>query len=125
LSQATLDGLMAHDWPGNVRELRNVLDRALYMAAATEEAQLRLVDMPVAATAGVGAAATWQFDENQSYRETRSLFEHEFEQRYIRWLLDKHGGNVSAAARAAKMDRKHLHDLARRHGLRDKNGSNE
>jgi len=125
LSQTTLDGLMAHDWPGNVRELRNVLDRALYMAAATEEAQLRLVDMPVAATAGVGNPGAWQFDEDQSYRETRGLFEHEFEQRYIRWLLDKHAGNVSAAARAAKMDRKHLHDLARRHGLRDRNGSNE
>jgi hypothetical protein len=27
---------------------------------------------------------------------------------------------VSAAARAAKMDRKYLHDLARRHGLRER-----
>ena len=125
LNQATLDGLMAHDWPGNVRELRNVLDRALYIAAATEESQLRLLDMPVVATAGVGSVANWQFDENQSYREVRSQFEHEFEQRYIRWLLDKHAGNVSAAARAAKMDRKHLHDLARRHGLRERGGSSE
>jgi len=81
--------------------------------------------MPVAATAGVGNLGNWQFDEGQSYRETRSVFEHEFEQRYVSWLLDKHAGNISAAARAAKMDRKHLHDLARRHGLRDRNGSNE
>jgi transcriptional regulator with GAF, ATPase, and Fis domain len=125
LDQATLDGLMAHDWPGNVRELRNVLDRALYLAAATEESQLRLLDLPVVAAAGVGSAARWHFDENQSYREVRSQFEHEFEQRYIRWLLDKHAGNVSAAARAAKMDRKHLHDLARRHGLRERGGSSE
>ena len=125
LTQGTLDGLMAHDWPGNVRELRNVLDRALYIAAATEEPQLRLLDMPVVATAGTSSVANWQFDENQSYREVRSQFEHEFEQRYIRWLLDKHAGNVSAAARAAKMDRKHLHDLARRHGLRERSGSSE
>ncbi|HKO91633.1 MAG TPA: sigma 54-interacting transcriptional regulator [Polyangiaceae bacterium] len=124
LNQATLDGLMAHDWPGNVRELRNVLDRALYMAAATEEPQLRLVDLPVLAT-GSAEADAWTFEESQSYRETRTRFEQEFEQRYIRWLLDKHGGNVSAAARAAKMDRKHLHDLARRHGLRDKGGPSE
>jgi DNA-binding NtrC family response regulator len=116
---------MAHDWPGNVRELRNVLDRALYIAATSEEAQLRLVDMPVAAAAGVGNVANWHFEESQSYRETRSAFEHEFEQRYVRWLLDKHAGNVSAAARAAKMDRKHLHDLARRHGLRERGGSGE
>jgi len=124
LNQATLDGLMAHDWPGNVRELRNVLDRALYMAAATEEPQLRLVDLPVLAT-GSAEVDAWTFEASQSYRETRTRFEQEFEQRYIRWLLDKHAGNVSAAARAAKMDRKHLHDLARRHGLRDKGGPSE
>ena len=35
-----------------------------------------------------------------------------------RWLLERHDGNISAAAREAKMDRKHLYDLARKHGLR-------
>jgi len=69
---------------------------------------------------GVGLVVMWLIGERD-----RSQFEHEFEQRYIRWLLDKHAGNVSAAARAAKMDRKHLHDLARRHGLRERSGSSE
>jgi transcriptional regulator with GAF, ATPase, and Fis domain len=118
LSQDTLAGLMAHDWPGNVRELRNVLDRAMYIAATSNDPQLRLVDLPVLAQGS--SRGEWQFDENASYRETRSRFENEFEQRYVSWLLERHDGNVSAAARAAKMDRKHLHDLARRHGLREK-----
>ena len=61
----------------------------------------------------------WTFDESASYREARSSFEHEFERRYVVWLLGRHSNNVSAAARAAKMDRKYLHDLARKHGLRD------
>jgi transcriptional regulator with GAF, ATPase, and Fis domain len=126
ISQATLDGLMAHDWPGNVRELRNVLDRALYVAAATEDPQLRLVDLPVLATGTqVLDAGAWHFEASQSYRETKSLFEQEFEQRYVRWLLERHAGNVSAAARAAKMDRKYLHDLAQRHGLRNPGGGAE
>jgi transcriptional regulator with GAF, ATPase, and Fis domain len=117
LSAETLAGLAAHDWPGNVRELRNVLDRAVYIAAASGQSTLRLVDLPVLAS---GGASVWNFREGESYRETRSRYEHEFEQRYVSWLLGKHGGNVSAAARAAKMDRKYLHDLARRHGLRER-----
>jgi transcriptional regulator with GAF, ATPase, and Fis domain len=117
LSQEALASLMAHDWPGNVRELRNVLDRAIYIARATDEAKLRLVDLPMTATQP--ASDGWTFDESTSYREARSNFEREFEKRYVVWLLGRHANNVSAAARAAKMDRKYLHDLARKHGLRD------
>ncbi len=116
LSSATLAALTAHDWPGNVRELRNVLDRAIYIATAGGEREVRLVDLPVTASASAGSPAS--FDPDKSYREVREAFESDFERRYVAWLLDRHGGNISAAARAAKMDRKHLYDLARRHGLR-------
>jgi len=58
------------------------------------------------------------FDPTKSYGQTRALFETEFEQRYVAWLLARHSGNISAAAREARMDRKHLHDLAKKHGLR-------
>jgi transcriptional regulator with GAF, ATPase, and Fis domain len=118
LSQQTIAGLSAHDWPGNVRELRNVLDRALYMAAASGESELQLVDFPVAPN---GASNFFgNFDEAKSYRDIRTEVENEFEKHYVTWLLGRHDGNLSGAARAAKMDRKHLHDLARKHGLRGK-----
>jgi transcriptional regulator with GAF, ATPase, and Fis domain len=120
LNAATLSALTAHDWPGNVRELRNVLDRAIYIATAGGEDDVKLVDLPVTATAGTGAAVS--FDPEKSYREVREAFEAEFERRYVAWLLGRHGDNISAAARAAKMDRKHLYDLARRHGLREGKG---
>jgi transcriptional regulator with GAF, ATPase, and Fis domain len=120
LSQETLATLMAHDWPGNVRELRNVLDRAFYIARSSDQANLRLVDLPISATPKAAEAAGWSFDENATYRECRNHFEREFERRYVSWLLERHGNNVSAAARAAKMDRKYLHDLARKHGLRER-----
>ena len=84
----------------------------------------------VAARLG-GAAATSpaltsipaEFDPSLSYGQTRSAFESEFERRYVSWLLERHHGNISAAAREARMDRKHLHDLAKKHGLRGR-GSN-
>ena len=58
------------------------------------------------------------FDPALTYREVREKFESDFERSYVSWLLGRHNGNISAAAREARMDRKHLYDLARRHGLR-------
>jgi transcriptional regulator with GAF, ATPase, and Fis domain len=124
LTRETVSALAAHDWPGNVRELRNVLDRAIYIAAAGGEREIRLVDLPVSPGSiggtqpSAGSAGYPAFDSEKSYREIRSDFESEFERRYVAWLLDRHGGNISAAAREAKMDRKHLYDLARKRGLR-------
>jgi transcriptional regulator with GAF, ATPase, and Fis domain len=124
LTRETVSALAAHDWPGNVRELRNVLDRAIYIATAGGEREIRLVDLPVSpgSIAGnqpsAGNAGYPAFESEKSYREIRADFEAEFERRYVAWLLDRHGGNISAAAREAKMDRKHLYDLARKRGLR-------
>jgi transcriptional regulator with GAF, ATPase, and Fis domain len=115
LGAETLDALVAHDWPGNVRELRNVLERAVYLAQATSTNELGLVLLPGAGGPSDGA---FQFESSWSYRDTRAKYDAEFERRYVRWLLGRHGGNVSAAAREAKMDRKHLHDMSKKHGLR-------
>jgi transcriptional regulator with GAF, ATPase, and Fis domain len=116
ISPETRSALAAHDWPGNVRELRNVLDRALYVAAAGGDRDLRLVDLPISAGATRPVPA---FDPARTYREIRATFETEFERNYVSWLLGRHDGNISAAAREAKMDRKYLYDLARKHGLRN------
>ena len=115
-----LDALVAHDWPGNVRELRNVLERAAYLARATGEDVMPFAGAPMAASIpkadGDDEAAS--FDASRSYRDTRAEWEARFERRYVGWLLDRHEGNISAAARAADMDRKYLYKLARKHGLR-------
>jgi DNA-binding NtrC family response regulator len=41
-----------------------------------------------------------------------------FEKRFLELLLDRHDGNLSKASREVRMDRKHLLELARKHGLR-------
>ena len=111
----TMQSLAAHDWPGNVRELRNVLERAIYMAQATGSKELGVVTLP---TGHASVDAAFHFETDKSYRETRAKYDGEFERRYVKWLLGRHSGNISAAAREAKMDRKHLHDMAKKHGLR-------
>jgi DNA-binding NtrC family response regulator len=63
------------------------------------------------------------FDPSVSYGQTRRTLELEFERRYVSWLLERHQRNISAEAREARMDRKHLHDLAKKHGLRHSRGN--
>jgi DNA-binding NtrC family response regulator len=119
LGPDALSALRAHDWPGNVRELRNVLERAALMTRASGESDLRMFGLPmlVSRSAPPPPAAS-EFDPARSYRETRERCESDFERRYVSWLLGRHSGNVSSAAREAEMDRKHLHKLAKKHGLR-------
>ena len=115
----TMSALVAHEWPGNVRELRNVLERSTYMAQAMGSSEINVVTLPSAHPAQEAAFA---FEPEKSYRETRAKYDAEFERRYVKWLLGRHNGNISAAAREAKMDRKHLHDMAKKHGLRGADG---
>jgi transcriptional regulator with GAF, ATPase, and Fis domain len=112
--------LRAHDWPGNVRELRNILERAAYIARAAGENELRLVGLPTRVK--TAAPDMFVFDPSHSYRETRSRYDALFEKKYVSWLLGRHNGNISAAAREAQMDRKHLTDLARKHGVAGRGG---
>ena len=121
IAPSALDALVAHDWPGNVRELRNVLERAAYLARATGDDVVPFAGVPLSASPSLQSSDGedgGNFDEQKSYRDTRAEWEARFERRYVGWLLDRHDGNISAAARAADMDRKYLYKLARKHGLR-------
>jgi DNA-binding NtrC family response regulator len=105
-SEATMAALRAHRWSGNVRELRNVVENALAMGTVTLD--------------GVTAGAP---DPSRPgsiipYRVARSEALNSFERRYLSRLIEATGGNASAAARAANMDRPYLLSLLRRHGLR-------
>ena len=120
IPEEALLSLRAHDWPGNVRELRNILERAAYIARAAGDQDLRLVGLPTRAKST--APDMFVFEATQSYRETRARYDTLFERKYVTWLLGRHNGNISAAAREAQMDRKHLTDLARKHGVAGRGG---
>ncbi len=90
-----------HPWPGNVRELRNAVESALVVGPAMfEEAEAAAAD-------GLGP-----------YKDARAAHVREFELAYLTRLMADAEGNVSKAARLAKMDRSHLIDLLQRHGLK-------
>jgi DNA-binding NtrC family response regulator len=109
-----LERLRRHQWLGNARELRNVIERACALSHGSRlEIDEALEDRPPRASGG-GAA-----DLELPFKDAKSRIIDAFEREYIAALLKRHGGNLSAAARAAEIDRKHLRELLRKHGLRE------
>jgi DNA-binding NtrC family response regulator len=106
-SEATLSAMRAHRWSGNVRELRNVVESALAMGSISLEGLAQRAPETVLPAGSI-----------TQYRAARAEALAAFERRYLVQLIEATGGNASAAARAANMDRPYLLTLLRRHGLR-------
>ena len=107
ISPAAMKQLMGHHWPGNVRELRNLI-----------EATVAMGETPQLDGVSAGGGATPDALVALPYKEARAQVLADFEGRYLRALLERSRGNVSQAAREARMDRSHLIDLLTRHGLK-------
>jgi DNA-binding NtrC family response regulator len=106
--------LVCHDWPGNVRELRNVVEALLLGEPPAFERARPMSSPPIELDPEVQRAVL-----DLPYREARSSVTGAFELQYLQRLLDRAQGNVSQAARLARMDRSYLLDLLARHGLRN------
>jgi len=146
LSPETIELMQKHDWPGNVRELRNVIERAILLSEApiggVAEGVIgptpgRLVDRGPGGEAtpgapGGGPAADHgvdsaiprgrelfeiAIDTRSPFKEAKQALVNEFEKRYIIRLLAEHGGNISAAARVAGIDRMSIHKMLHRLGI--------
>ncbi len=108
VTPAFLATLTANVWTGNVRELRNYLERCLVFREA--------VPMEGARPGETGTPAV--VDPTVPYPDARTRVLDDFDRRYVAALLELHGGNVSAAARAAGIGRVSLYKLMNRHGLK-------
>jgi DNA-binding NtrC family response regulator len=118
--------LEAYSWPGNVRELQNVVERACALADGDTIRKRDLPDYvlnaeplrPPDAAAGGAAAATPSAATSLPLQEARDRWMKELETAYLRQLLERHGGNISAAAKAAGIDRKTFHRLVTKYQIR-------
>ena len=120
IPEAELQALAAHDWPGNVRELKNTVERALWLAQTGDGEVRFMLPTPGSLVAPEESAAPEPepaLDLGLSFSEHKQRWEDEFERAYLPWLLEQCQGSLSAAARAARMDRKHLRSLLKKHGL--------
>ena len=97
-----------HGWPGNVRELRNAIERAVLLpnhptlgfeSPPRKEGQFGEIDIEV------------------PFKVAKQKLVDEFDRRYLEALLEAHDNNISAAARAAGIERMSIYKMIRRLGL--------
>jgi DNA-binding NtrC family response regulator len=108
-----------HPWPGNVRELRNAVEAALVVGPQLHAEPLaQLPAVPPGQAPAIAAADAGE--PLPPYKDQRAAVVRDFERGYLTRLMAQVAGNVSQAARIARMDRSHLIDLLHRHGLKDR-----
>jgi two-component system response regulator HydG len=123
-----MTALEAYAWPGNVRELQNVVERACALAEGDAITRRDLPDHVLAGAArspAAGAPVTPAVETQLAgtaelgLKDAKERWMAVLEASYLRQLLDRHGGNISAAAKAAGIDRKTFHRLVNKHQIRD------
>ena len=104
ISSSTLKRLEKHNWPGNIRELQHSVERAVIMS---EVQVLEPNDFFLS-----------QLDDNQSNNiSSTTLNLEETEKILIRKVIDKHGGNISKAAKELGLTRASLYRRIEKYGL--------
>jgi DNA-binding NtrC family response regulator len=111
--------LSGYSWPGNVRELRNALQRAVALGRQPGRPPSSFGDLVFNLGPAGSAPATIGRElpgvsSPLPYKEAKAQLVAGFERAYVEALLERHHGNVSQAAAAAGLSRKHLYDLIKR-----------
>jgi DNA-binding NtrC family response regulator len=126
------EALRTFGWPGNVRELLNVIERTALVWEGNGPITLKALAIPTGTNTGnTGFAAggpklelvksplDLQGDGGSvSYTDLKKKWTDSFEREYLVSILARHRGNVSAAARDARLDRSNFLRLLRRHALK-------
>ena len=99
---ALVAAMQRGSWPGNVRELRSAVERAI------------IFDDP---NSWHESGVSPSLEPSVSFRAAKLHATRCWEQAYLEDLIGRHDGNLSRAARAARMDRGYLRELLRRHEI--------
>jgi len=143
-SQAVMQG---YRWPGNIRELFNVVERVALVSPRTADkidvstfigvqpaSRITVVPLPKTGTEPHLVAVPSEAKTNslslvksspvldlqdpiESYTKLKKRWSFSFEREYLVAILNRHDGNVSAAAREANIDRSNFLRLLRRHRM--------
>ncbi len=108
VERAAETALVAYDWPGNVRELENEIVQALCGLGQGRKLTIEHLSPKI------------RGKESSPLR----CASRDFEIRYLRAVLTRHGGNRTRAARELGLTRQGLYKKLRRHGLNGSGNSN-
>jgi len=113
ISKEAMQLMERYLWPGNVRELQNVIERAVSLmdseiiVPGDLPEKIRLAENPDA----------FIFPDGLNFKKAKKDWMDLFEKRYLSDLLKRHNGNISKAAIEARVNRKTIHRLLKRHRL--------
>jgi len=113
----TLQHLFQRKWPGNVRELRNTVKRLVLLA---ESGKVNLDDLPLPCSERAGGEPgkdPFEALYTTPYNDAKNVVISEFSVRYLKNLLHRHSGNVTAAAADCGIERQALQRLMRRYDI--------
>ena len=113
LSTDVYQVLKSYHWPGNVRELQNVVRRAIALSSSSTAG---IDDLPDEVVAAAGRPAGAE-QGGVGFFARRAEHLARFEREFLTELLTRHTGDVSAAAREARLPRGTLYRLMKGHGL--------
>ena len=108
LSAASKKQLLNHVWPGNVRELRNLMERLAYLSSGN---RVEAEDLAFINTGAVSDAQRLDLDATLT-EATR-----DFQQEYIRQMIESMQGNMSQAAQRLGLHRSNLYRKMRQLGM--------
>lgn len=104
LNASTLKRLEKHNWPGNIRELQHAVERAVIMSESNILQPSDFFLTPV--------------EENDTDTiSTSNMNLEETEKMLIRKVIDKHGGNISKAAKELGLTRASLYRRIEKYGI--------
>ena len=123
-SPETIEILMTAHWPGNVRELVNC---AHFIASLAVGSEVRPADLPQnlsQRTPQPSQVMSLPIEDHATpisairtdlpYKAAKRAWLDIFEAHYIQGILEREDGNISAAARAAGMDRRSIQRMVKR-----------
>jgi DNA-binding NtrC family response regulator len=104
---------MKHPWPGNVRELENAIHRAVVVDG---DGKIGLDDVQIRPP-GPAFAAEESSILDLFYKDAKQKVQEEFQERYIRNLLQRCRGNIQLAANTSGLTRAAIYRIKGKYGL--------
>ncbi|MHC5038199.1 MAG: sigma 54-interacting transcriptional regulator [Planctomycetota bacterium] len=108
-SKGALEALTQYAWPGNIRQLKNLVEKIVLLSSPGT-----LSDKDIRAwLTEIGEGKESPLEGPRDFKEGKMRFESEF----VKAALRRNLGNISKAAREAKIDRAYFYRLMRKYGI--------
>ncbi|WP_457636357.1 sigma-54-dependent transcriptional regulator [Persephonella sp.] len=103
-----LEILIKYDWPGNIRQLESIVSKAVILADDGEFIKIEHLDPEVKVVVE---------DFPLEYSKAKKSYTEKFMKTYLGVLLSITGGNISQAAKLAKIERQSLQKLLKKYRI--------